>query len=199
MGIVNLPLRCHTFGPVAVQSAPGIFFQITLKFRFLERNILTGTAHNLDQFHRRFLAGSTRKSIHQDGINNRGLMLQHETQFSLFKFILLERPPWSSVFLSSFSPLEKRNFGFPYILYFLRLQCFITICISIARHYLFRSAQQICNKNILKCCVCFRESFPVCQSLITGTQMLNPHFSLWTFDWNNNPLFIPRHDRLLSG
>lgn len=62
------------------------------------------------------------------------------------------------------------------MLYFVRLQCFITICISIARHYLFRSAQQICNKNILKCCVCFRESFPVCQSLITGTQMLNPHF-----------------------
>ena len=85
------------------------------------------------------------------------------------------------------------------MLYFVRLQCFITICISITRYYLFRSAQQICNKNILKCCVCFRESFPVCQSLITGTQMLNPHFSLWTFDWNNNPLFIPRHDRLLSG
>lgn len=83
-------------------------------------------------------------------------------------------------------------------LYFVRLQCFITICISIVRHYIFRSAQQICNKNILKCCVCFREGFPVCQSLITGTQMLNPHFSLWTFDWNNNPLFIPRHDRLLS-
>lgn len=85
------------------------------------------------------------------------------------------------------------------MLYFVRLQYFITLCISIVRRYLFRSAQQICNKNILKCCVCFRESFLVCQSLITGTQMLNPHFSLWTFDWNNNPLFIPRHDRLLSG
>lgn len=85
------------------------------------------------------------------------------------------------------------------MLYFVRLQYFITLCISIERYYLFRSAQQIYNKNILKCCVCFRESFPVCQSLITGTQMLNPHCSLWTFDWNNNPLFIPRHDRLLSG
>lgn len=85
------------------------------------------------------------------------------------------------------------------MLYFVRLQYFITPCISIVMYCLFRTAQQICNKNILKCCVCFRESFPVCQSLITGTQMLNPHFSLWTFDWNNNPLFIPRHDRLLSG
>lgn len=85
------------------------------------------------------------------------------------------------------------------MLYFVRLQYFITPCISIKRYYLFRSTQQICNKNILKCCVRFRESFPVCQSLITGMQMLNPHFSLWTFDWNNNPLFIPRHDRLLSG
>lgn len=68
------------------------------------------------------------------------------------------------------------------MLYFVRLQYFITPCISITIYCLFRTAQQTCNKNILKCCVCFRESFPVCQSLITGTQMLNPHFSLWTFD-----------------
>ena len=62
------------------------------------------------------------------------------------------------------------------MLYFVGLFYFVITCISITKHHLFGVTQQTCNKNILKCCVCFRECFSVCKNLIPGTQMLNLHF-----------------------
>lgn len=45
------------------------------------------------------------------------------------------------------------------MLYLVRLRYFITICISDMKYCIFRLAQQSCNKNIIKCCVCFWECF----------------------------------------
>lgn len=78
-------------------------------------------------------------------------------------------------------------------MYFVRLRYFITICISNIKYCYFGLTQQTYNKNIIKCCVCFREFFSVCQNQIPEMQMLNLHFSLLPFDWHFNPLFIPCH------
>lgn len=77
------------------------------------------------------------------------------------------------------------------MLYFVGLYYSITICISNINHYYFRLAQQICNKNIIKCCVCFRRCFSVCPDPNSGVQMLNLHFLSLPFDWHFNLLFIP--------
>ena len=77
------------------------------------------------------------------------------------------------------------------MLYFVRLCYFITIYISSIKHYIFGLMKQTYNKNIIKCCVCFRGCFSVCQNQIPEMQMLNLHFSLLPFDWHFNPLFIP--------
>lgn len=75
------------------------------------------------------------------------------------------------------------------ILYFVRLQYFITICISTLKYNTLSITQQICNKNIVKCCVCFRECFSTCHNQNSGVQMLNLHFLLWLLDWHFNLSF----------
>lgn len=77
------------------------------------------------------------------------------------------------------------------MLYFVGLYYYITNCISNIKSYCFRVTQQICNKNIIKCCVCFRRCFSVCQDKNSGVQMLNLHFLSLPFDWHFNLLFIP--------
>lgn len=77
------------------------------------------------------------------------------------------------------------------MLYFVGLYYYITNCISNIKSCCFRLTQQICNKNIIKCCVCFRRCFSVCQDKNSGVQMLNLHFLSLPFDWHFNLLFIP--------
>ena len=75
------------------------------------------------------------------------------------------------------------------MLYFVRLQHFITTCISTIKYNILSITQQICNKNIVKCCVCFWECFSTCHNQNSGVQMLNLHFSLWLLDWHFNLSF----------
>lgn len=84
------------------------------------------------------------------------------------------------------------------MLYFVRLQHFITTFISDIKYYMFSLMQQIRNKNIIKCYVCSRKCFSTCHNQNSGVQMLNPYFSLWLLDWHFNPFFIPCRGRYLS-